>query len=322
MSNFLASNTPGGEANNDDEGMRRAFEQFMLQGKSNTNTINQNYKKQKEVEDNKQKQKQINQIQQELKKGERKYWTIFHKFANILQSQWMDIDDQALQVIQSISGIRQRLPITMKILKRFEDAAITPHYDDWKYQSNHQLLTSPSFDSTNTLLQKEDVELALSHDLSQHEKMLEGLRSLFANLSEMHEALSRSLDEMMKHHLQEEERKMNYQQFYSSLSLTSYLTSASLLDLMNDLFHMLSMELFRKQTMVHYILNSTDDRVLLSSQEEKSHSLDQVELEDFGPKKIVNYCLRHWERSCDQSSIDDTLLQFAISLHEKSNGAN
>lgn len=322
MSNLSGSNAYGDESNSDDGGMRRAFEQFMLQGKSNRTTIDKHNIEQEEIDEKKQQQKQLYQIQQELKKAERKYWTIFHKFANILQSQWIDIDDQSLQVIQSISGIRQRLPISMKMLKRYEDAAITHNHYNWKYQSNYQLLTSPSFDSTNTLLQKEDIELALSHDLTQHEKMMEGLRSLFANLSEMHEALSRSLDEMMKHHLQEEERKMNYQQFYSSLSLTSYLTSASLLDLMNDLFHMLSMELFRKQTMIHHILNSTNDMLLSSSQEEKSNSLKQVELEDCGPKKIASYCLYHWERSCNQSPIDTTLLQLAISLHKKSNGEN
>ena len=44
------------------------------------------------------------------------------------------------------------------------------------------------------------MELALSHDLMQHEKMMDGLRSLLANLSECHEALLRHLDVMTKHH--------------------------------------------------------------------------------------------------------------------------
>jgi hypothetical protein len=177
------------------------------------------------------------------------------------------------------------------------------------------------------LMKKEDVELAFTHDLIQHEKMMEGLRALFSNLSEMHEALSRTLDEMTKHHLHQEEEMQQdsyYQsEHYSSSSFKSYLNASSLVDLCNDLFHMLSMELYRKQSMANIILNSADDRILLSSQEEKFQGQDDdgggTNLDDFGPRKAVNHCFRNWPRSCDQSSIDSDLLSYIVSLHEKNN---
>lgn len=306
--------------------MRRAFEEFMLEGKANKTSYtqhasaNEQTSKLKEIDE----QKQINQMQQEMKKGEKKYWAIFHKFCHILQSQWLDIDDQALEVIQSISGIRHRLPVTMKLLNRYKDLAMNLNSCDWKHKCHNQLLVSTTQQqSRNSLLQKDDVELALSHDLLQHEKMMEGLRSLFANLSEIHEALSRTLEEMMKHQLQQDEQKMNYSQYYSLLSTKSYLQSSSLVCLISDLFGMLSVELFRKQSMVRFIFNSADDRLFISSQEEKSDSQDDhPNLDEYGPKKIVNHCLHNWPRSCDESLIDNSVLAHVIDLHEKNHGFN
>ena len=53
----------------------------------------------------------------------------------------------------------------------------------------------------NACLSGEDVQNALSQDMIQHEKMIAALRSLFANLSECHELILRSLDEITKYHL-------------------------------------------------------------------------------------------------------------------------
>lgn len=314
--------------NQDHESMRRAFEQFMLQGKSSNKTNKSSFdpytvQKQNEIEQQKRKEKELNRILQEMKKAERKYWTIFHKFCNILQSQWMDIDDQALEVIQSISGIRHRLPITMKLLKRYEDAIENIHRCDWKYQSYNQHLTSPSMQSESSLLHKEDVELALSHDLLQHEKMMQALRNLFANLSEMQEALSRTLDEIMKHHLDQESQIVHYQLNSSVQPMKSYLESASLVNLTTELFGMLSMELFRKQNMVQWIVKSADDGIFTSIHEEKmlSHDDDGSGVIG-GPKKIVAYCLRRWSRSCQDSFVDNLLLEYAIKSHQKNHNSN
>jgi hypothetical protein len=318
-----------GAGANGEDAMRLAFEQFMLQGKSNTKNKNQQQIKSpntKQLEQIKREEKLIkeqqetNQIQQELRKAERKYWSIFHKFCNILQTKWMDIDDQTLDVVQSVSGIRQRLPMEMKLSRKFNDATMKLKNNDWKCQGNSQVLISSQ--SKKILLQKEDAELALSHDLLQHEKMMEGLRTLFSNLSEMHEALSRTLDEMTKHHLDQQEQADYYHKYYSALSFTSYFTSTSLVEVMNDLYHMLSLELYRKQCMTKSILNSADDRILLSSQEEKYEGQDGGDWDGYGPKKIVKLCLRDWPRSCDQSCIDIALLDHVISLHEETNSTS
>jgi len=308
-----------------DDAMRRAFEQFMMQGKSNkNNSTTTNIEELQEKEESKKKQ-EINQIQIEINKSEKKYWSIYHRFCNILQNHWIDIDDQTLQVVHSISGIRHRLPLQMKQSKKYEESKINTQNDSLKFQGYNQTLISSSssllHDSKQRdltwLLQREDIELALSYDLIQHEKMMEGLRSLLSNLAETHESLSRTLDEIMKFHLQQQEVLINYDKHYSSLSWTSYQKTSELVGVLNDLFQMLSMELYRKQMLTNSILDSADDRILLSDQEDWFGSHVGNDPNDASPKKIIKYCLDCWSRPCDQSCIDTTLLEYALSLHEK-----
>eukprot|EP00551_Chaetoceros_affinis_P008360 CAMPEP_0203671766 /NCGR_PEP_ID=MMETSP0090-20130426/7456_1 /ASSEMBLY_ACC=CAM_ASM_001088 /TAXON_ID=426623 /ORGANISM="Chaetoceros affinis, Strain CCMP159" /LENGTH=331 /DNA_ID=CAMNT_0050536905 /DNA_START=318 /DNA_END=1313 /DNA_ORIENTATION=- len=330
-------NYSGGEGESGgDDAMRRAFEQFMLQGKSKKNNKNSNVESTtinteqlKEVELQK-KQKEINHLQQEINKSERKYWSIFHRFCNILQNQWMDIDDQTFQVVNSISGIRHRIPMQVRLIKHYQETEINVENGDWKFQGYNQTLFASStplplsscahhhqLTRSTLLLQREDIESALSHDLNQHETMMEGLRSLFSNLAEMHDSLSRALDEMMKYHLQQEEVTQNYNKHYTSLSWTPYQKASQLVGLMNDLFQMLSLELYRKQMLANLILDSANDRILLSQQEDNLGSHSGDDLDDSSPGKIVKYCLDCWLRSCDQSCIDTGILDFVISLHER-----
>lgn len=299
--------------------MQHAFQQFMLQGKSNqlhqtsTSTISPEDRLQMEQE--KQQENEINKLQSELKKGEKHYWSVFHRFCNILQNQWIDIDDQSFQVIESISSIRQRLPLEMKMLQKYQDETFHTK-NEWQNHAHHQQLTS----NASSLLSKDDIELALTHDLQQHEKMMEGLRSLFASLSEMHESMSRTLDDMMKHQLNQEEQILSteeYYKHYSSLSLTSYENALSLVDLTTDIFHMFSSELYRKQSMVQYVLNSADDRILSSQKEQESNNVNSSD--DWchgGPKTIIVHCLKYWPRSSSQSCINTSLYDFAINKHE------
>ncbi len=311
--------------------MQIAFQQFMLQSKNNQankQSIKQESKISKEerlkVQQEKQQQHEINKLQSELKKGEKQYWSIFHRFCNLLLNQWVDIDDQLLLVLQSISGIRQRLPIQTKILQKFRDDTIlhSNNNNEWKNHAHNQQLTTTS---SNTLLSQEDVELAFTHDMQQHEKMMEGLRSLFANLSEMHESMSRALDEMFKHQLNQEEQILSTQEYskhYTWLSLTSYHHASSLIHLTTELFHMFSLELYRKQSLVQFVLYSADDRVLLPGEEEKSYgqgSGSNIDDEWYraGPKVVVDHCLKYWPRSCHQSCIDTALYDLAMKKHER-----
>ena len=78
---------------------------------------------------------------------------------------------------------------------------------------------------------------------------------------------------------------------------------------------MLSMELYRKQMLTNSILDSADDRILLSDQEDWFGSHVGNDPNDASPKKIIKYCLDCWSRPCDQSCIDTTLLDYALLYH-------
>jgi len=332
-----------------DDAMRIAFQQYMLQNTSQKTTTksqqdieSQKEKQQQQQKEETQKLKEQKQQTQEIKKAEQKYWRIFTKFCNITQDQWLDIDDQSYAVVQSIKSLRYRLPIENQILQRYIHNNNTDKKDEinmkgvsmsikdtlWSCYGNtntlqvsnwkHHYASPDLVSSTSLLLQKQDIDLALSHDLTQHEKMMEGLRSLFSNLSEIHEALSRILDEMMKHHLHVEE---DYSEWYkeSILSNKSFQKASSLVELMNELFHMMSMELYRKQCMVYLIIESADDKLLSKDDgiEKGDEGISsQLNLDDeLGPKKMVNRCFCQWPFSSSQSCMDESFLKFVLSLN-------
>jgi len=70
--------------------------------------------------------------------------------------------------------------------------------EEYACARNSQVLVLNEVDQVksrnNELFMKEDVQLAVTHDLLQHERMMECLRRLSDILSDCHEALSRSLD--------------------------------------------------------------------------------------------------------------------------------
>ena len=319
MSDYKKVREGGGTA--DAGSMQLAFQQFMLKSKNNqqshaqssiSSTISEQDRL--KIEQQQQQQNEINKFQSDLKKGEKQYWSIFHRFCNLLRNQWIDIDDQALLVIESIAGIRQRLPIEMKLVQKYKDSMTQPTNIEWKNHAHNNQLTFSS-----SLLSQEDVERAFNHDLQQHEKMMEGLRSLFASLSEMHESMSRTLDELMKHHLNQDEQILSRQEFYKhypALTMTSYNNATALVYLTTELFHMFSLELYRKQSLVQCLLDSADDRVL-------SH---QVVRDDQwynrGPKFVIQHCMKQWPRSCSQSCIDNSVYDLAMKKHDKTGNSN
>ena len=97
----------------------------------------------------------------------------------------------------------------------------------------------------NACLSGEDVQNALSHDMIQHEKMLAALRGLFANLSECHEMILRSLDEITKYHLDclEDFRNVGLEVEFEP----TFLKTSGSVGIMRDAIAMLSNELYRKQ---------------------------------------------------------------------------
>jgi hypothetical protein len=107
----------------------------------------------------------------------------------------------------------------------------------------------------------QDVELAFQHDLKQHEALLAGARSLLASLNQAQEALGRRLEEAMRN---------DTNQIYE----------------MEHIYTCLAAELYRKQSLVMNVLESTHSG-LFSNTNEDEH-------ED-NPRQVAQRCCHKWK---------------------------
>lgn len=302
----------GGTDGDSDEAMRLAFEQYMMGG-SRDAIVNEAEKMMAREEEGRKMK-----LQAEIKKAEKTYWLIFKRFMNRIKDDWIDIDDQAYQVVKSIAGIRRRLPSENKMLLQFKDVVVQKQ--SWAcYGIRLALVVAKDEEEVEEkkgdgtlrlgLLTEEDIELALSHDLMQHEKMMSGLRSLLAQLYDCHEALIRMLDEMCNHHL-------DCSESFNWVDLPpSFHRAASLEGLMSDILAMLSLELYRKQCMVHEVLEKVKDDLLQNHNKGTGEGReDDSEWEDLTPQNVVDRCCKLWSKHCLESSIKITTLDYALNL--------
>mmetsp|Transcript_3989 Transcript_3989/g.6061 ORF Transcript_3989/g.6061 Transcript_3989/m.6061 type:complete len:138 (+) Transcript_3989:41-454(+) len=95
-----------------------------------------------------------------------------------------------------------------------------------------------------------------------------------------------------------------------------------LVGLMNDVLAMLSLELYRKQCLVHIILEtSQDDLIQIGLDGERLFGRggekgddDGVDWEDLGPQETVNRCCKIWKRQCKESCIDVSTLSSLLEI--------
>ena len=129
--------------------------------------------------------------------------------------------------------------------------------------------------------------------------MLAALRSLcFANLSECHEMILRSLDEITKYHLDCLEDFRNVE--LAAEFEPSFLKTSGSVGIMRDAIAMLSNEFYRKQCMVHIFLDSVEDE-LIEKNGSRSYSDGAKgdigvygEWEDLSRKHVVQRCCVMW----------------------------
>lgn len=296
----------------DADAMQLAFQRYMMSmGGSGVAVVEET--KEDEVERLAQKEAReeelrVRRVQAEVKKAEKKYWQIFQKFGRLLVDEWFDIDDQAHKVVQSIAGIRRRLPMACKIVEQLKESKANKKKNEWAAHGLSQ--TFGGGKCVPTLLTEDDAELALSHDLLQHEKMMSAVRSLFANLSECQEAMYRILDEIMKH---------NHECIeifdWSDLTISFY-KSSSLEELLNDFVAMLSMELYRKQSLIHLLLNAVEDDVLKPDETGRGKK-SELDWEDLNAEEIATRCQKVWVRNCEESALDVNAIRTILSLLNK-----
>lgn len=246
-----------GSGGDSDDAMQLAFQQYMMGGASAVEEKSETeIARDQEVEKEEQRKLKIQQLEQQMKKSERKYHQLFDKFHRILRDEWFDLDDQAYQVVESIVGIRTRLPMHARLLKQStqdeEDGGSNFDIEGyngmdgkkWKNNGYNNRFYNRG-ERKNIHLLREDIQSALSHDMIQHEKMLAALRGLLANISECHEMILRICDEMTRYHF---DCLKEFNDAMEGIGIDmefepSFLSASRLAGVMRDVIGMLSNEL-------------------------------------------------------------------------------
>jgi len=269
-------------------------------------------------------------------KIKKRYYQLLRSFNDKVKHTWMDIDEQLLSVLQNIESIRGRVPHEWKVLsqltryhsaneegvedespeqeeKVFNDNDNNDDGNDWKSHGHQETSKGSSqYYFTHHHLHLQDVQLAFSHDLEQHEKMLIGLRSLMSNLAECHDALGRIVDGLWQFHFdvmvvgdddddtttkKEEEEGEELMVIDDDEGVLEYIVTC-----VTSSYQMLSMELYRKQNIVAVVIESTKDEILGMDElgSNKGHH-------GVGTKSqaLVKDCCKSWKRS---SSDEEALL--------------
>lgn len=337
MSN--ANSTRGDDA----EAMRQSFEAFMLSGKqqqsdetekiddgSSLATTQSNKSKKKK----KKKKKSItatptkqpstpsiinsgssigtptsSSATKQKSKEKKRYYQLIHSFNGKVTHTWIHIDDQILAVLQNIVSIRSRLPLEWKVLHspHLKDDNVNPqdndgrveHEDEWKQHGLQGKLKETPY---SFHLHTSDVQLALSHDMTQHEKMLAAIRTFMTNLSECHEALGRVVDTLWKFHLDCTKDRIEEEDDEDEDG-----EMQNMVDNVTELYRMLSSELFRKQILIPLILESTQDEIL---------GIEKGKITEGSRKGLqrARNCCKSWNRSSEESCIDESKLSYVLKL--------
>lgn len=283
---------------NDCDAMRITFENFMMSkvGNSNTTSHDEECNVNKIAQAREDLNRRNARLEINMKRAEKRYWHMFRCFFDMVRNEWLYIDDQLEEVVKSMTGIRNRLPMESCLLNRINDEK---KRKEQAYSGNKEFLMQAQLkigNSDDFFLKGEDVQSAISYDLLQHERMMECLRNLFANLSDCHESLSRNLDGIMQHHLKVSvELLSNSAKSHLSYGFEKVI---GLMNSLNDVFRDLSMELYRKQVLVSLVFESvTDDLFLRDSLADNSNTnIIDFDLENPGPRKITFEISRRWSR--------------------------
>jgi hypothetical protein len=156
----------------------------------------------------------------------KRYGPIVKAFQGRLQ-EWKDSDDQLFQVLNSIVNLRNRIWWESKGL-----ASLKNQDKPW---SGHRATRNQ-----RNFLTGSDMELALEHDLLQHERMLAYTRSLVSAMGSSLDAMGRRLEE-----------------FYHQPDIPPEILEKTL-----TVYHFLGEELYRKQLLVNQVLDSCHNGML------------------------------------------------------------
>jgi hypothetical protein len=225
-------------------------------------------------------------------------------FCHTLTQDWLETDDTAHQVMHSVANLRERLWHTSQLLLLETTKACNKEPNGntagilWKQCGYRGGSGGCASSSELCFLTVDDLQMALDHDLQQHERMLVNLRRLLSATGLAQEALGRRLDEWYRLSLLLSEEQQQQPQGLS-------------LDDCHNLFTATANELYRKQMLAAQVLESSasDDLLVRADDDEQNRHADD---DDSSPRRIAHQCCAQWPRTHKESH----LLEYEALLKE------
>mmetsp|Transcript_57901 Transcript_57901/g.141471 ORF Transcript_57901/g.141471 Transcript_57901/m.141471 type:complete len:322 (+) Transcript_57901:96-1061(+) len=266
----------------DPKSLQAEYEAFMLGGKNETtSTPTSTSTKQQQ---NRQKKKSHQPGTPNSNDNyDRDIRSIFKSYQGRLK-EWLENDELVLEILGSISHLRERFRWESKEIMSSSGEKVQTNNDGgvdgcedydvcnvstergWKnYGFRSSMATTTGTNRRNdptkspnktSVLLRQDVELALDHNVLQHEIMMRGLRSVLRLTGQNIDAIGRRLDEWMMAIYHEEQQHHGY----SSQRLMKWKHQ---LESAQALFVSLSKDLFWKQKALEQILSSYHDGLLV-----------------------------------------------------------
>lgn len=264
--------------------------------------------------------------QQQQQQYQRKLASIVKAFAGTLQRDWLEVDETLGNVMSSVAHLRHRIALEQRqVVLQLEQTSNQQYNnhnqdddkeeeeDDWKTWGFHE-----HGRDAGVALTLADVHMALSRDLLQHESVCSTARKLLASLAQTQDALGRRLDEMMQF-------EMNHggggvvvvggeihEADGSATTTTSSSSSkcAAVVASCQQIYSSLALELFRKQRLVHQVLETVHDGMLFTNVSRKDDGtvgdgknavqFNFVEesktftTKEEDPMRVAERCVQHW----------------------------
>jgi hypothetical protein len=212
--------------------------------------------------------------------------------------EWIEIDDQIGNIMQSVTNLRERIWHTSQLLNVMATAetvtsTMTSSWKQGGYRSDR---------SCHLVLQAKDLQLTVDHNLQHHERMIREMRHLISSENNIQEKLSRRFDELYRADVFELGVKSNLNRSCDTMELLS-------VEFCQILLVSMAKELYRKQCLVLQILNtstvdsllSTEDRnvttMLPSTKNTTTETNDPIR----NPRLVAQRCSSQWSWSSKSS---------------------
>lgn len=176
--------------------------------------------------------------------------------------EWKEIDQKLEDVLRSIKNFRDRIYWESDHLTKQSDVS-----DERSGFVRHQKKATEQLPSwkdygfrtrlSNHICFKEDIRLALDHDLLRHEQMLTALRRLLASLAQIVDEIGRRLDEWMLHNLIDQNNSVSEETQFSIL-----MKERRTVDLAQEVYSRLALDLYLKQKIATQVFDSCHDGLL------------------------------------------------------------